>query len=98
MRAEASDALERRLGQVLFVGARISTVLLAAGLLLVFAAGPAVALPVLRVGLFVLMLVPVTRVVVSVAGYAAAKDWAFVALSLVVLGVLVASFVTGLRR
>ena len=44
------------------------------------------------------MLVPVTRVVVSVAGYAAAKDWTFVVLSLVVLGVLVASFVTGLRR
>ena len=98
MKPEASDALERRLGRVLFVGSRISTVLLAGGLVLVFAAGPATAVPVLRIGLFVLMLVPVTRVVVSVAGYAAAKDWTFVVLSLVVLGVLVASFVTGLRR
>jgi uncharacterized membrane protein len=98
MKPEASDALERRLGTVLRTGALVSTLLLAVGLVLVFAAGPATALPVLRVGLFVLMLVPVTRVAVTAAGYAAAKEWDFVLLTLVVLGVLVASFVTGLRR
>jgi uncharacterized membrane protein len=98
VRPDASDALERRLGTVLRVGARASTLLLAAGLLLVFVAGPVTALPVLRFGLFVLFLVPVTRVVVSAAGYAAAREWDFVVLTLVVLGVLVASFVTGLRR
>jgi uncharacterized membrane protein len=98
MRPDASDALERRLGIVLRTGALVSTLLLALGLLLVFAAGPAVAMPVLRTGLFVLMLVPVTRVVVTAAGYAAAKEWDFVLLTVVVLGVLVASFVTGLRR
>jgi uncharacterized membrane protein len=86
--------LERWLGRVLSVGVAVSTVLLGAGLALALAgAAPGTSARLLRIGLIALMATPVARVVISVVEYGSKRDWAFVALTATVLGMLMMSFV-----
>ena len=89
--------LERVVGTVLRTGALTSTVLLAVGLALSMAApslafGPALT----SAGLVILIATPVARVVASVVGYAAERDWIFVALTGTVLLILVGSLLVAI--
>jgi hypothetical protein len=82
-----SRDLEQVLGRVLTVGTRATTVALAVGLAATFLA------PTHRLtGLLVLLLTPVARVVVSVVGYLADRDWPFVFYTGIVLTLLIGSF------
>ena len=93
-----SERLERTLGQVLTVGTRISTAVLAMGLAATFLLpGSIVTQVLLTVGLLVLLLTPVARVAVSVVGYLGERDWWFVLYTSVVLVLLIASFVAAFR-
>jgi uncharacterized membrane protein len=92
----------RLLGAVLRGGVTVSTICLAAGLVL-SAAGSltAAAAFLLTAGLLVLFATPVARVVVSMLEYAAERDWLFVTLTAIVLleigvGVLAAFYGTRL--
>ncbi len=87
-----SSRLERLLGRVLQIGASASTVLLTAGLLFTLASpGHDAARVLTTAGLVILMATPVARVLASVAGYAAERDWVFFGLTLSVLFVLLSS-------
>jgi uncharacterized membrane protein len=90
--------LEHAIGVVLRAGVTASSLCLAAGLLMSFAgAGAAGASQLLlHVGILVLLATPAARVVVSFVEYAVARDWTFAALTLIVLGELVASAVAAL--
>ena len=89
--------LEARVGFVLRLGVRASSVALALGLLASLA-GMTGALPVqlMTLGLLLLMATPVARVVVSVAEYGWQRDWTFFTLTLIVLFVLCAGIVAAL--
>jgi uncharacterized membrane protein len=95
--ADSSGRLERVLGRILKAGALTSTALLAVGLLLELAGiDPSLAATLTRAGLVVLMATPVARVVVSVAEYAAARDWVFFALTASVLVILIGSLLVAI--
>ncbi len=89
--------LERAIGLVLRAGVIVSTVCLAIGLLLEVAGARAASSVLLNVGLVVLLATPVGRVVTSVFEYAAAREWTFVILTLVVLGELFGSLLAAIR-
>jgi uncharacterized membrane protein len=79
------------------VGVSVSSICLAAGLLMTLAGGgSSVARALLQAGIVVLLATPVVRVAVSSAGYARRRDWLFVTLTLVVLLELVATIVAAL--
>lgn len=65
-----------------------SAAILAAGLASWLAGWP-FATPMLHAGLWLLISTPVVRVVMALAASLAARDWTFVALTLIVLGCLV---------
>ena len=88
-----TDTLERTLGHVLTAGTRISMALLGAGLLASFLHPGPTASQLLRVGLWVLLLTPVARVLVSVVGFIAQRDWPFTLYTAIVLSLLVTSFI-----
>jgi uncharacterized membrane protein len=93
------DRLERILGRVLGIGTAASTVCLAAGLVMTFAAGRnSAAAALLSAGIVVLLATPVVRVAVSSAGYARQRDWLFVGLTLVVLAELLSSIIAALAH
>ncbi len=83
--------LERVIGVTLHAGVVSSSICLAAGLALEIAGAGAASRLLLNVGLVVLIATPVSRVVISVVEYAAARDWVFVVLTAVVLLELAAS-------
>lgn len=83
-------SLERALESALGTGVVLSGLLLAAGLLLG-------STPPLRWGIVFLMLTPVTRVVTLTLGLMLQRDWAFVLVSLWVLGVMLSSILFALR-
>ena len=94
-----SHDLESILGRVLTFGTRASTVTLALGLAATFLApGHRVTAALLTAGLLVLLLTPVARVVVSVAGYIRERDWPFVLCTGIVLVLLIGSFVAAFGR
>jgi uncharacterized membrane protein len=95
--APDTSRLERILGVVLRTGALTSTVLLAVGLTLSIASPPAAPGYFLTsAGLLVLIATPVARVVASVIGYVAERDWTFVVLTATVLVILLGSLVVAL--
>ena len=96
--APDTGRLERILGVVLRFGAVISTSLLAVGLILSLSS-PSVPLgPLLMsAGLLILMATPVARVVASVIGYAAERDWTFLVLTATVLVILLGSLLVALN-
>ena len=82
---DAATRLERIIGVVLRVGVMSSSLCLAAGLVSAVLGGHTLADWLLQAGLIILMATPVARVMVSIADYAAERDWAFVALTAIVL-------------
>jgi hypothetical protein len=82
---------------VLHAGVIASSVLLTVGLLLTLAgASPDLADVLLHVGILILICTPAARVAISTVGYAAARDWPFAALTVIVLVELLASAVAAL--
>ena len=76
--------LEQVIGRVLHVGVAVSTVCLAAGLVIsLFATSPG--LLILNIGIIVLIATPTARVVLSIVEYASARDWRFTILTTIVL-------------
>lgn len=101
MRADdqAISRLERHLGRLLLGGVLSAAALLAAGLALwMSGVWPGLADAILTAGLFVLMATPVLRVIVSVVEYVRMRDWFFVATTLIVLLVLLATVTVALVR
>ena len=98
-RAQSGGELELVLGKVLLVGSTASTIILAAGLVLVLA-WPSMAAGdwLLRAGLIVLMATPALRVLVSVIEYTRSGEWLFAALTATVLLVLAGSLGVALLK
>ena len=94
----AGARLERIIGVVLRVGVTTSSVCLAMGLVLDLLGGSAAAgsAVLLQVGVVVLLATPVARVIASIVQYVNERDWAFVALTGIVLVELMASAVAAL--
>jgi len=93
------DRLERVVGHVLKAGSITSTAVLAVGLLLTLAIPSfAPAQTITRVGLFVLLLTPVSRVVASVVEYTRDRDWLFAAATFAVLAIILGSLLIGVLR
>ncbi len=96
--APDTGRLEGILGVVLRIGAVISTSLLAVGLVLSLSRPSAPLGPLLTsAGLLILMATPVARVVASVIGYAAERDWTFLVLTTTVLVILLGSLLVALN-
>ncbi len=84
--------LERSIAVVLHAGVMASSVALALGMLLTLAnVAPDVAFGLLHLGIVILICTPAARVVISTVEYAAARDWPFMTLTLIVLGELMVS-------
>ena len=93
-RSGDTGGLESAIGRLLRVGITISSVCLAAGLLLTLAGQDGrVARALLLCGLVILLATPAARVVISIVEYVRERDWLFVALTLTVLLTLVGSVV-----
>jgi len=89
------DPLERteaRIGRLLTIGTRVSTTLLAVGLVLSFIV-PSSSAPrsLLALGLVALMATPVARVAATVVGFLAQRDWWFVLYTSIVFVLLLVS-------
>ena len=89
------DPLERteaRIGRLLTIGTRVSTTLLAVGLVfsLLMPASSAVH-KLLALGLVALMATPIARVGATVVGFLAQRDWWFVLYTSIVFALLLAS-------
>ena len=84
------------LGRVLTLGTRLSTALLALGLVgtLISRAG---ASALLSAGLVVLMATPIARVAVSVLEFARSREWWFVLCTAFVLALLLGSLILAIR-
>jgi len=95
---EAGDfQIEDRVGAILRLGVRASSVCLAVGLLLSILTGyDSASVWLMTAGLMMLMATPVARVAVSVVGYAAGRDWTFFILTSIVLLELGAGIVAAL--
>ncbi len=93
----AATRLERVIGVVLRAGVMASSACLAVGLLLALLTGDSgLAGILLHAGIIVLLATPVARVIVSIVQYASQRDWAFTALTAIVLLELMASAVAAL--
>ena len=92
----SNGRLERTISVVLRVGVATSSLCLAAGLALSLDGGAWLEGVLLNVGIVLLLATPVARVLVSIVEYAHERDWAFVALTAVVLAELAASVVAAL--
>jgi uncharacterized membrane protein len=89
--------LEHAIGIVFRTGIAVSTVCLAAGLLLTFTGvDPSLSSILLQAGLLVLLGTPATRVLVSVVEYVIERDWTFAVLTTIVLIELLASVVAAM--
>lgn len=91
------DQLEERLGAVLRLGVRVSSVALGLGLLLSLVLGStALTTGLMTTGLVMLMATPVARVTMSVFEYGRQRDWTFFTLTAIVLLELAAGIVAAL--
>jgi len=91
-----SHDVEVVLGRVLYVGTRISTVLLMAGLATAVAS-PRLGHGLLSAGLLVLITTPIARVAVSLVEFARNREWWFVLCTAFVLTLLGGSLAVALR-
>lgn len=93
----SNGRLERAIGVVFRTGIAVSSVCLAAGLLLSVAdVRPGLASVLLQTGLVVLLATPGARVVVSVVEYVIERDWTFAVLTTIVLLELIGSVVAAM--
>jgi uncharacterized membrane protein len=89
---DGAAPLERVIGLVLRAGVMASSVCLTVGLVFALTNGEGgIAGVLLPTGIIVLLATPVARVIVSIVQYASQRDWAFVALTTIVLIELMAS-------
>jgi uncharacterized membrane protein len=89
---DAAAPLERVIGLVLRAGVMASSVCLTVGLVLALTRGEGgIAGILLHAGIIVLLATPVARVIVSIVQYTSQRDWAFAALTTIVLIELMAS-------
>jgi hypothetical protein len=89
---ERLEETEARIGGLLTVGTRASSLLLAAGLALAFVpAAQHLSRQLLAIGLVVLMATPIARVAASIVGFARGRDWTFVLYTSIVLVLLLSS-------
>jgi uncharacterized membrane protein len=89
--------LEERLGAILRVGVRASTICLAVGLALSLFAGEArVSGLLINLGLLALMATPVARVATAVVDYGFGRDWLYFTLTALVLLELSAGIIAAL--
>ena len=96
---QSMEQLEVMLGRLLGIGVAATSIALAAGFAAWFVRGPgAVTTFLLTSGVLLLIATPAARVLVSSVGYARRRDWTFMALTLIVLGELIASIVAAVRR
>jgi uncharacterized membrane protein len=87
-------SLEPAIGTVLRIGTAIASAALAAGIALSYLPAMGVLSHALLVGgVFVLLLTPVARVVVSLIDFVLNRDWLFVSLNTIVLFLLGSAFV-----
>ena len=87
-------SLEPAIGIVLRVGTVVASAALAIGFILSFTpVAPALSQALLVAGIFVLLLTPVARVVVSLIDFVLNRDWLFVALNTIVLCLLSRAFI-----
>jgi uncharacterized membrane protein len=87
-------SLEPAIGIVLRVGTVVASAALAIGFMLSFTpVAPALSRALLVAGIFVLLLTPVARVVVSLIDFVLNRDWLFVALNTIVLCLLSSAFI-----
>lgn len=95
---ESGDVLlEQRLGAILRVGVRASTICLAVGLVLSLLTGEwRVSVVLMNAGIIALMATPVVRVATAVVDYGFGRDWTFFALTSMVLLELCAGIVAAL--
>ena len=84
--------MERRAGQLMLAGVLAAACCLLAGLVVWMTAAPN-GRGLMNAGLLILMATPVLRVALAVADYARARDWAFAAAALTVLGILIGSVI-----
>jgi uncharacterized membrane protein len=99
MSEDSIGRLEIQLGKMLQTGVLTSAACLAAGLVLwMSGAFPWAAEALLTAGLLILMATPILRVVVSLVEYARMRDWFFVATTLIVFGVLLATVTLALLK
>jgi uncharacterized membrane protein len=91
-----SSRLERIISLVLRTGVVASSLCLGVGLVLSLLGVTAFTSVLLNVGIIALLATPVARVLVSIVEYINDRDWAFVALTAVVLVEVAASVVAAL--
>jgi len=84
-----THATERTLGRLLSVGTRVSTLMLAVGLVMALMRAGVAASWLLHAGLVVLLATPVTRVAVSIVTFASQREWRFVMFTAIVLLLLI---------
>jgi uncharacterized membrane protein len=90
-------SMERVIGVVLRAGVVLSSTCLTVGLVTYLFVGSAdLSRLLLQIGVIVLLATPVARVVVSIGQYISERDWAFAALTAMVLLELMASAVAAL--
>jgi uncharacterized membrane protein len=90
-------SMERVIGVVLRAGVVLSSTCLTVGLVTYLVVGGAdLSRLLLQIGVIVLLATPVARVVVSIGQYISERDWAFAALTAMVLLELMASAVAAL--
>jgi hypothetical protein len=96
---DAISRLEIHLGRLLLGGVLTAAAFLAVGLAMWMGS---VKVPIadrlLTIGLFILMGTPILRVLVSVVEYIRMRDWFFVATTVIVLGVLMATLAVAFRH
>jgi uncharacterized membrane protein len=91
-------SLEPVIGIVLRVGTTVAGLALAIGFALSFVpAASAVSHALLVTGIFVLLLTPIARVVVSFVDFLLNRDWLFVVLTSVVLCLLGSAFIAAFK-
>ena len=91
-----TNRLERTIGIVLRAGVVTSSIFLAVGLGLSWLGVAGASRLFLQFGVVILLATPVARVVVSIVEYFHERDWAFVALTAIVLVELLASVIAAL--
>jgi uncharacterized membrane protein len=93
-REEQLHHLEERIVGILRFGVIIAGSLMAIGIVLGFLQLP-IATTVMSTGLVVLLLTPIFRVIATLFAYVWAKDWVYVIISAIVLGILALGAILG---